>query len=365
MLFKRRTAGLFWKLVLALWLSMGLSIAGGIAYLHLTGKNLPVDDLPKFGVVPLVPLVSGSLTILIVGLLLAWYLTRPLRHLRWALHRVAQGRFETRVHPLMGRRRDEIADLAHDFDRMAAQLQKLTESRTLLLHDISHELRSPLTRMQAAIGLLRQDASRTPAMIDRIERESLRLDALVEELLTLHRVEAEAPGAVRERVDVLELLHAIAEDADFEARAAKRSVSIDAPGRFICDVNGELIYRAFENVVRNALKFGPPGAVVEICARLESDGGALVTTVKDRGPGVPSDMLQAIFEPFTRVEGSDSVGGVGLGLAIAQRAMALHDGHIEAALREGGGLMVTLRLPAQSGASQAHSRQARSPAQFP
>lgn len=349
MLFKRRTGRLFWKLLLALWLSMILSTAGGIAYLHLTGRSLPDDAFPKLGVVPLVPLVSAGLTIFIVGLLLAWYLTRPLHHLRWALHRVAQGRFDTRVQPLMGRRRDEIADLAHDFDRMATQLQQLTESRKLLLHDISHELRSPLSRMQAAIGLLRQDASQTPAMIDRIERESLRLDALIEELLTLHRLEAEAPGAVRERLDVIELLHAIAEDADFEARAAERWVSIDAPGKFICEVNGELIYRALENVIRNALKFGPPGAAVEISARLEAGGSILVTTVRDRGPGVPPSMLEAIFEPFTRVEGSESVRGVGLGLAIAQRAMALHDGHIEAALRAGGGLELTLRLPVSGG----------------
>lgn len=345
MLFKRHTGRLFWKLLLALWLSMILAIAGGLAYLTLTGQTLPVDESAKLGPVPLVPFVSGCLAILIVGLLLAWYLTRPLHHLRWALHRVAQGRFDTRVHPLMGRRRDEIADLAHDFDRMATHLQQLTESRKLLLHDISHELRSPLSRMQAAIGLLRQDPSRAQAMIDRIERESRRLDALIEELLTLHRLEAEAPGAVRERVDVIELLHAIAEDADFEARAAERWVSIDAPGHFICEVNGELIYRAFENVVRNALKFGPPGAAVEIRARLESDGRVLVASVQDRGPGVPPQMLQAIFEPFTRVEGSESVRGVGLGLAIAQRAMALHDGRIEAALREGGGLVLTLRLP--------------------
>jgi signal transduction histidine kinase len=290
------------------------------------------------------PLAIGALAALVTGLALAWYLSRPVRHLRWALQRMAEGRFDTRVEPLMGGRRDEIADLAHDIDGMAAQLEQLIASRRELLHDVSHELRSPLSRLQAAIGLLKQDPSQTAAMIERIERESQRLDALIEELLTLHRLTAGA-GLARERVDVIELLQAIAEDADFEAKASERSVRIDAPGVFVAEVNGELVYSAYENVIRNALKFSPPGSAVEIEARTSRDGSELVTRVRDRGPGVPAQMLDAIFEPFVRVEGSESRRGVGLGLAIARRAMALHGGEIRAALRDGGGLEVTLRLP--------------------
>lgn len=343
----RRTGRLFWKLVLALWLSMVLSMAGAVAYLSLTGHPLPDDNnLPKLGPLPLVPLVSGALAILVTGMGLAWYLSRPLHQLRWALRRVAEGRFDTRVKPLMGGRRDEIVDVAEDFDRMAEELQQLTESREVLLHDISHELRSPLSRLQAAIGLLRQEPSQAPAMIERIERESARLDALIEELLTLHRLERAPASLSRERVDVIELLHDIAEDANFEAGAMSREVRIDAPGEFVARVNGELIYRAFENVIRNAVKYTASGTAIEIQARVNAAGTELVTTVLDRGPGVPHTMLQAIFEPFTRVEGGEPVRGVGLGLAIAQRAMALHGGRIEVSLREGGGLAMTLRLPA-------------------
>ena len=339
---------LFWKLLLALGFAMGLGIAGTAAIFYLTGHPLPPEEarlgpLP----VPLAPVLSGVLAILVTGVGLAWYLARPLRHLSWALRRVAEGRLDTRVQALMGGQRDEIADLAEDFDRMAAQLQQLTESRETLLHDISHELRSPLTRMQAAIGLLRQDPAQVPAMIERVDRECRRLDALVEELLTLHRLEAGRSGAVRERVDVLELLHAIAEDADFEARASSRSVSIDAPGTFVAEVDGELVYRAFENVIRNAIKFTAPGTTVEIRSRVSGDGAMLEARVQDRGPGVPPDMLEAIFEPFTRVEGSESVRGSGLGLAIARRTLAIHGGGIRAALREGGGLAITLELPAR------------------
>lgn len=342
----RRIGRLFWKLLLALWLSMVLSFAGTIGYVTLIGRRPPPDELTSFGFVPLVPLISAMAAILIIGPALAWYLSRPLRHLRWALRRAAEGRFDTRVQPLMDGRRDEIADLAQEFDSMASQIQQMTESRQVLLHDISHELRSPLSRLQAAIGLLRQDPSTAEAMVDRIQRESERLDVLIEELLTLHRLEAPG-GLARERVDVVELLHAIADDADFEARALhERQVRIDAPGQFVVQVNGELLYRAFENVIRNAVKYTAPGTAVEIHASVLPESRQLVTTVRDRGPGVPEAMLRKIFEPFTRVEGGESVRGAGLGLAIALRAMQLHGGRIEASARDGGGLVVTLWLPA-------------------
>lgn len=345
---RRRTGRLFWKLVLALWLSMSLSMAGSVAYIRFIGNRIPFSELPSLGPVPLVPIATATLVMLMTALLLAWYLARPVQHLRWALRQVAAGRLDTRVQPLMGCRRDEIADLAHDFDGMAAQLQQLGESHQALLHDISHELRSPLTRMQAAIGLLRQEPSQMPALIERVEREIKRLDALVEELLTLHRLEASRAGEARERIDIIELLHAMAEDADFEARASGRSVMIDAPGSFVAVVNGELVYRAFENVIRNAVKFTEPGTAAEIRARVSNDGTVLETTVQDRGPGVPPAMLDAIFEPFVRVDGSESVRGAGLGLAIAQRTMTIHGGRISAALRTGGGLVVTLSLPANT-----------------
>lgn len=343
-MFKWRPGRLFWKLLLALWVSMILSISGAATYFHLTGRSPPpVDGIARIGMLPIVPLVSAGIAILITGLALAWYLSRPLQHLRWALRQMAEGHLDTRVQPLMGRRSDEIVDLAQDFDRMAARLQQLTESRKVLLHDISHELRSPLTRIQAAIGLLRQDPSQSDAMIGRIGREGERLDSLIEELLTLHRMEA--GEAVRERVDVVELLYAIAEDADFEARASSRSVVIEAPGQFVADVNGDLIYRAFENVIRNAVKFSPEGAMVEILCTITGDGRVLETLVRDRGPGVPEHMLEAIFQPFTRVESNEPIHGVGLGLAIARRAMEMHGGQVKAALRRGGGLEVLLTLP--------------------
>ncbi len=345
---KPRTGRLFWKLLLALWVSMILSIAGPVLYLQLTGRRLPVDPVfPNFAGIPIVPVISGAIGVLVVGVALAWYLSRPLHHLRWALHSLTEGNFDTRVAPLMGSRRDEIVDLADEFDHMAAQLQKLTEARQQLLHDVSHELRSPITRLQVAAGLLKQDPSQAATLIERIQCESERVDELLEELLTLYRLEAGAEMSLTDTVDVVELLKSIAEDAEFEAKSASRSVFVDAPGRFVAAVNGELIYRALENIVRNAVKFTMPGTTVEIAARTNHAAAELVVTVNDRGPGVPADKLDSIFEPFTRVEGSESTRGAGLGLAIARRAVTLHGGRIDAALRYGGGLTLTVKIPSK------------------
>ncbi|WP_342593181.1 HAMP domain-containing sensor histidine kinase [Ramlibacter agri] len=340
----RFKGALFWKLLLALWVSMVLSMFAALAYFRYMGAPVkpPPGMLTLWGL-PVPPLVTGLVAMLVAGVAVAWYLAVPLRHLRRGLRSVAQGRFDIRVAPLLGRRRDELTELARDFDRMAAQLQHLTHSRQVLLHDISHELRSPLARMQAAIGLLRQDPAQTSAMVDRIQRESDRLDALIEELLTLHRLEAAPESWSRDTIDVMDLLHAVTEDADFEAQAQSRQVQLDAPGTFVAEVRGELLYRAFENVIRNAVRYTAPGTAVEVSAR--ADDGALVVTVADRGPGVPEASRSVMFEPFTRLEGSSSVRGVGLGLAIARRALDVHGGSIEASAREGGGLVMSMRLP--------------------
>ncbi|KAF1020571.1 MAG: Sensor histidine kinase CpxA [Paracidovorax wautersii] len=337
---------LFWKLLLALFSSMALSVVGALAYIALV--NAPPPVLPEgalaIGPVPMVPLVSGTLAILMVGLILAWYISRPIRRLRWALRRIADGHLDTRVAPLMTGWRDEIADLGQDFDRMAEQLQKALGSRRVLLHDVSHELRSPLARMQAAIGLLHQDPASAQEMLLRIEVESARLDALIEELLMLRRLNAGASMVRRDRVDLIELLQAIAEDADFEARASGRKVTLQAPQAFVAQVQGELICRAFENVIRNAVKYSPLGGAVEVRAFVDEQQ-TLRLSVADRGPGVPAELLAQIFEPFFRVGGANSVGGTGLGLAIAQRAMAAHGGHMAAHNRQGGGLEIVMHLP--------------------
>lgn len=350
---RRGKSTLFWKLLLALCLSMFLSMVAALVYLRYSIGSIdhPPPGIATIGPLPLVPLITGMVAMLLVGGAVAWYLAVPLRHLSRGLRTVAQGQFDTRVGPLLKGRRDEIADLAADFDSMAEQLDRLSKSRQTLLHDISHELRSPLARMQVAIGLLRQTPDQTTAMVERIERESQRLDALVEELLTFHRLEAAPESWRADKIDVLDLLHGIAEDADFEARMAGRLVTIDAPGVFVAYGRGELLYRAYENVIRNAVKYTAKDTVVEVEARVDETGEQLIVVVRDRGPGVSEEDQNTMFEPFTRLDGSASVRGAGLGLAIARRALHLHDGTIEASRHQGGGLVMTIRLPRRTKAA--------------
>jgi len=291
---------------------------------------------------PLPPLIAGLIASLAFSALLAWYVAKPIRHLRRAFDAAARGQLDTRVTPSMGGRRDEIADLGQDFDRMAAQLQAQINAQQRLLHDVSHELRSPLARMQAAIGLGRQNADRREETFDRLEREAARLDTLVGELLTLSRLEAGSNGHA-EHIELIEMIAAISDDARFEAQANGRDVRFDGEGEAWSWVLGTPIQRAYENVIRNAVKFTAEGTTVEVSA--ERSDGALIVEVSDRGPGVAPDDLPHIFEPFHRGNGKTSTPGFGLGLAIAQRALAAHDGRIEAILRPGGGLTMRLTLP--------------------
>ncbi len=354
-----RLGRLFWRGFVMLWLAMVAAFACAGLYMHASGHRPPSSgEMPW---ILLVPILSGATVALPVAFGLAWHLSKPLRHLTQALRDAARARFDVRVLPALGYRRDEFADLAREFDDMAARLQQTSMQQRQLFHDVSHELRSPLARIQAAIGLMQQDPQSAPAMAERVARETERLDRLIEELLTLHKLEAGAVNPARERVDVVELLADIVQDAAFEAQARGCAVTLDAPASFVAEVAGEPLYRAIENVVRNAIKYTAPHTTVEVHARtLESpqaaDGGAawLEIRVSDRGPGVPAESCEAIFEPFRRLEPHQrdaavpSVPGTGLGLAIARRALVLHGGDIRATPREGGGLVVIARLPSSA-----------------
>lgn len=338
---------LFWKLFVLFWAAMVLSFGIGVTLVRLVETSRPeppsleaLHDRPPL----LYPIMIGAGVAFGFSYFLAWYLSRPLRHLRGALRSVAQGNLAIRVRPMMGSRRDEIVDLGAEFDAMAIRLQQLVEGRQRLLHDISHELRSPLTRMQAAIGLLRQDPNRTETMIERIDAEAQRLDAMVGEVLTLARLEEGCTVITREKVDLIELLSAIVEDAAFEAEAAGRGIRFTAQGQFVAVVAAELLCRAFENIIRNAVKYTRNGTTVEVRAEVKPDG-SLWVLVDDYGPGVPHDMLTKIFEPFLRLDATSGQSGFGLGLAIAKRAIASHGGTVWAESSDDGGLRICVELP--------------------
>jgi two-component system OmpR family sensor kinase len=287
-------------------------------------------------------LLSAGMTGLLFSAGLAWYLTRPVRHLRDASRQLAAGLLDTRVGPRIGHRRDEIADLGRDFDHMAEQLQSLVNAQQRLLHDVSHELRSPLARLQVAIGLLRQNPENAEQTLERIERESWRLDELVGQLLTLSRLEAGVSHPA-EPIDLTQLLRDIATDAEFESTAEGRKITLHCEDGLTVTGNHEALHRALDNIVRNALHYTPAQSTIEISAGRKASGGIHIS-VCDAGPGVAEDKLASLFEPFVRADDNAARDGYGLGLAIARRAVEAHGGGIRAINRQEGGLCVEVDL---------------------
>ncbi len=293
-----------------------------------------------------VPLLLGTLISALVCFLLARYLTAPIERLRRAAEAYAAGDLSQRVGASLGGRRDEIVDLALAFDHMAERLNDLMLSHKQLLRDVSHELRSPLARLQAALGLARQRAGAADQPeLDRIEGEAERLNELIGQLLSLARLEAGAQDMPLETVNLSEVLTTVTEDATLEAAARHCEVQLRQPAALSVLGNAKLLHSALENVVRNAIHYTVAGSAVAITAT-RTDGHILIR-VTDHGPGVPEQMLPRMFEPFVRVgEARDRhSGGYGLGLAIAERAIGLHGGGITAQNEPAGGLSVIISLP--------------------
>nr|WP_221208165.1 ATP-binding protein [Pseudoduganella violacea] len=306
---------------------------------------------PRFHpLTPFIPLAAAVLASLLFAALLAWYFSRPIRALRQAFEAASSGDLAPRFAQAPSRHADELSDLGRDFDRMTARLRSLIDGQTRLLHDVSHELRSPLARLQAAIGLAHQQPEKMRSSLERIERESVRMDKLVGELLTLSRLEAGAYSPGKEDIGMAELLDQILGDAEFEAASHGRAITQQGNADVLVKGQAELLARAIENVVRNAIKHSPVGelVIVELAAHPEQAPRQLSIRVLDRGPGVAEEDLATIFQPFFRSSGTQKdVEGHGLGLAIAQQVVQQHGGSIQAANREGGGLRVEILLPAQ------------------
>jgi two-component system, OmpR family, sensor histidine kinase CpxA len=300
--------------------------------------------------VPITGLIIGVITSGLVCYLLAWYLTKPIVRLRAAARQLAAGDLTTRTGDFAGKRRDEVAGLMRDFDAMAERLETLLKAQSRLLNDISHELRSPLARLNVALGLARQRTSiENSEMLDRIELEASRLNELIGRILTLARLEDGEQLVAQTPVPLDELVASVTEDAEFEAQARNCHVIASIPeGGWKVRGNASLLNSAIENVVRNAVRYTQEGTSVKI--ELSGDdrsGHEAVLRVTDSGPGVPGAALEKLFQPFYRLDEARGrqTGGVGLGLAITERAVRFHGGKVHAFNREGGGLTVEIRLP--------------------
>jgi two-component system sensor histidine kinase CpxA len=284
----------------------------------------------------------------VVCFFLARYLVLPVDQLRRATRQIASGDLDVRVSPKLKGRHDELGLLASDLDTMSERVRNLLELKQQLLRDVSHELRSPLARLQLALSLARrEEGSGVERHLARIGCEADRLEELIARTLKLARLERPMQGVERTLVDVAELLTNIVADVGIEADAHGCSVALETARPLEVNGDPELLRSAMENVIRNAVRYAPAGSKVGIEAR-RADGRHIEVIVWDHGPGVPEKDLELIFEPFYRVDAARNraVGGDGLGLAIAARAVAIHGGTIQARNLGPGGLAVQLSLPA-------------------
>jgi two-component system sensor histidine kinase CpxA len=311
--------------------------------------------------VPRRPSIFGALSLpeisiailciaLVVSALASWWLARhfsaPIRRIQAGARALATENLDVRVSAGLEGRKDELAVLARDFDAMADQLRANRSAVTQLLRDISHELRSPLARMRVALGLARQPPADLARQLDRLEREIERLDSLISQVLKLARLHGTDTLFAREPFNLDEMVEEVVRDANFEGAAKGCTVRLEGAARALVNGNRELVRSAVENVLRNAVRYSPVDAPVEVAVERRADGGVLIS-IRDRGPGVPEAELERIFEPFYRVaEARDrDSGGEGIGLAITAQVMKGHGGGAKAANRPAGGFEVRLSLP--------------------
>ena len=296
---------------------------------------------------------------ILVTFLFAYLLTRPIRALSLAIRRFTAGDMAVRV-PLHGPAWSQIggADvhtLMGDFNKMADRIQDLMQSQRVLVRDISHELRSPLARLRLALELAREDPAHAGMQLDRVEHETDRLNAVIGETLTLSLMESSPDLLQAKKFSLTTLLGELLPDMQFEAEARHMRLEFrPAPEPITVAGYPELMRRALENVLRNAIRFSPPDGSVDIEIQVQSarngDSGSMKMAelrIADHGPGVPEASLKKIFGPFFRVDASrqESTGGFGVGLAIAERSIHLHGGSIQAENRKEGGLLIRIRIP--------------------
>jgi signal transduction histidine kinase len=303
----------------------------------LIGRNLPYT-------------VSLILLVTVLCFALAYHIAVPIHSIQSTARRVAQGDLKARVPARVSKRFDELSSLAKDFDSMVGRLDLLIQTQKNLLSSVSHELRSPLARINLSVAILKKRYSAdSDDMFQRLDRDVARIDLLMGQLLTLSRLEAGLSSSEREDVDLVQLVEETAADSNFEAEASGKSVSLRTSGAFILkNADPHALRSACENVIRNAIRFTRPGTNVEVTLDIGRSTSELlwILSVRDHGPGVPQESLEKIFQPFYRISGDmQGTDGNGLGLAIASEAVRLHGGTISAANLRPDGLEITIRLP--------------------
>ncbi len=341
---------LFWRFFWCFWLAQvatSLAVGGAVWLL----QPMPEATVPVLMQPPphppslfplLMPMLVGGVVSLVFAAVMASYVTRPIRRLDQAFQSIAEGKLDERIGEALGTSRNELTALGSGFDRMAARLQKLVESQRRLLHDVSHEMRAPLARLQVAADLMERSPQQRAELTARLHADIERMNRLVNELLTLARLETGNTIGQPERIQLHELLDAIAGDAQFDAARKQCEVLVSCPPALELTVQHELLHRAIDNVIRNAIRHAPDRSYIAL--RGSVDEGQIQITVDDQGKGVADEELMTIFDPFVR--GATTAGeGHGLGLAITRRALEAHGGSVVAANLAEGGFRIRMRLP--------------------
>ncbi len=337
---------------------IGNEILLGVTIESETGKKYAVichmpSKMPKHTKFMLFRILENlPIFLLATGILCFWlarYMIKPIIELRTASHSFAHGNLQTRVAGHAANRFDEIGDLGTDFNDMAEKIEKMISGQRRLFSDISHELRSPLTRLQVSLELLQKKSSDAEQpMLARIEREISRMNALIEELLQFSRLESGEINGQTQKLSLQSLLKQVCNDAGFEGKARNCTVKLTAKEDLTISGIPQLIERAIENILRNALKFSPANS--EVAVEMQRRDRTATITITDHGPGIPEQELQRVFAPFYCLseDRNPQSSGIGLGLAIAQRAVKLHQGQISLKNNPEGGLTATITLPINS-----------------
>jgi signal transduction histidine kinase len=312
--------------------------ADGVVYSMVIGPA-PQPRLGAFGL----PSVQWIVLLTALGASAIACFTGPLRRrllrLQTAAESLAQGDLSARVNL---KTNDEIGAVGQQFDRMAERLEKMIHARQELFRNVSHEIRSPLARIQVALVLAEEERGESDENLDRIRHETEEIDSLMQQILGLAKLDDPDRERELEDLDLVEVVSLVVDDARFETKTQNKELSWNPPATSL-KVRGlsDMLSSAVENVLRNAITHTPDDTRVDVT--LTEYAGAAELRIEDHGNGVSDSDLEEIFEPFYR--GGNKRTGAGIGLAITRTAVALMKGTVEAAAVPGGGLQVKMRLP--------------------
>lgn len=292
--------------------------------------------------------IQFGLSLVLIGFVGWWVarsVARPVEALRDAARRITAGELSARVGPRGRKGPGELSALSGDFDAMAERIEALVSHDRAVLQDLSHELRSPLARLQLILDLAQRSRGDVSApYFQQAEEEIERIDRMTGEMLALSRLEAGIPGLERDRLSLADVARECVSRAELEASAHQVQIKLDLDDAVQVMGNVPLLERAVGNLLANAIKFSPKQSVVEVS--VHQQGRVAQVRVRDQGPGVPEGELEQLFRPFFRGSNAARAEGHGLGLAIVRRVAQVHDGEIVARNVADGGLDVRLTLPA-------------------